>query len=124
MNQTEQEIRKLEDELIQAILRRDSGFLHKLLADEITVITPFGDLFGKSAMASFDENLVNESIITDEIEVKLYDKTVVVTGRATIKSRYQELDLSGQYRFTRIYLKREDWQIIAYQATRITDMSE
>jgi hypothetical protein len=124
MNQTEQEIRNLERELIQAILRRDSGFLHKILADEITVITPHGDLFGKSAMANFDENLVNESIITDEIEVKLYDKTVVVTGRATIKSRYQELDLSGQYRFTRIYLKREDWQIIAYQATRIADSSE
>ena len=124
MNQTEQEIRNLENELIQAILRRDSGFLHKLLADEITVITPFGDLFGKSVMASFDENLVNESIITDQIEVKLYDKTAVVTGRATIKSRYQELDLSGQYRFTRIYLKREDWQIIAYQATRIADSSE
>ena len=124
MNQTEQEIRNLEAELIRAILRRNSGFLHKILADEITVITPHGDLFGKSAMANFDENLVNESIITDEIEVKLYDKTVVVTGRATIKSRYQELDLSGQYRFTRIYLKREDWQIIAYQATRIADSSE
>lgn len=124
MNQTEQEIRNLEKELIQAILRRDSGFLHKILADEITVITPHGDLFDKSAMANFDENLVNESIITDEIKVKIYDKTAVVTGRATIKSRYQELDLSGQYRFTRIYLKREDWQIIAYQATRIANVSE
>ena len=124
MNQIEQEIRKLEKELIQAILRRDSGFLHKILADEITVITPHGNLFGKSVMVNFDENLVNESIVTDEIKVKVFDRTAVVTGRATIRSRYQEVDLSGQYRFTRIYFKREDWQIIAYQATRIADADE
>ena len=119
MNQTESEIRELERELIEAILRREEDFLKLILADEATIITPFGELASKSMMTHFDENLVNESIKTDEIEVKIYDKTAVVTGRATLKSRYKEMDLSGQYRFTRIYLKRDAWQIIAYQATRI-----
>src|SRR5215210_5664391 len=99
MNKTEQEIRQLESDLIKAILRRDSGFLNDILADELTVITPFGDLFGKEMMTNLDAKLVNESIVTDEIKVKIYDRTAVVTGRATIKSRYENLDLSGQYRF-------------------------
>lgn len=119
MNESEREIRKLERELIEAILRRDSDFLNDILADDLSVITPFGDLANKSMMVKFDEKLVNESIVTDEIEVRIYDQTAIVTGRATLKSRYANQDLSGQYRFTRVYFRREAWQIIAYQATRI-----
>jgi hypothetical protein len=119
MNETEREIRKLERELIEAILRRDSAFLDALWANNASLITAFGDLVGKDMMINFDEKLVNESIVTDEIEVRIYDRTAVVTGRATIRSRYEDLDLSGQYRFTRVYLKQENWRIVAYQATRI-----
>lgn len=121
MEETEREIRELEKDLIEAILRRDSDFLNRILADEFTAVTPFGDLFGKETMTNFDEKLINQSIVTDEIKVNVFDKTAVVTGRATIKSRYDNQDLSGRYRFTRVYFKREAWQIIAYQATRITE---
>jgi uncharacterized protein (TIGR02246 family) len=121
MREGEQEIRNLERELIEAVLRRDSAFMNEIWADDASIITPFGDLFGKSMMLNFDEKLVNESIVTDEIEVRVYDATAIVTGRATIKSRYENLDLSGRYRFTRVYFKREAWRIIAYQATRIAE---
>ena len=113
------EIIKLERELIEAILRRDSAFLEKILAEDLSVVTPFGDLANKAMMVNFDDNLVNESIVTDEIQVRVYSDAAVVTGRATIKSRYANQDLSGQYRFTRVYFKREAWRIVAYQATRI-----
>jgi ketosteroid isomerase-like protein len=120
MNETEPEIRKIERELIAAVLRRDSAFMDDLWANDASIITPFGDLYGKAMMINFDEKLVNESIATDEIEVRLYERTAIVTGRATIKSRYEDLDLSGRYRFTRVYIKKEeDWRIVAYQATRI-----
>jgi hypothetical protein len=121
MQETEKEIRQLEKDLIAAVLRRDEDFLKQILADELTFITPFGDLFGKERMTHFDEKLVNQSIETDEIKVNVFDKTAVVTGRATIKSRYENQDLSGQYRFTRVYLKRDAWQIVAYQGTRIAE---
>ncbi|HLM00645.1 MAG TPA: nuclear transport factor 2 family protein [Pyrinomonadaceae bacterium] len=120
MKKGEQEIRKLDDELVAAVLRRDTAFMNDIWAEDASVITPFGDLVGKDKIIRFDEKLVNESIVTDEINVRVYDRTAVVTGRATIKSRYEDLDLSGQYRFTRIYLKQEEnWRIVAYQATRI-----
>jgi ketosteroid isomerase-like protein len=121
MQETEKEIRQIEKDLITAILRRDTDFLKKTLADELTFITPLGDLFGKQRMTRFDERLVNESIETDEIKVNVFGKTAVVTGRATIKSRYENQDLSGRYRFTRVYLKRDAWQIIAYHASRIAE---
>jgi len=121
MKETEKEIRKIEKDLIEAILRRDTDFLNRILADEFTAITPLGDLLDKQIMANLDEKLVNQSIITDEIKVNVFDKTAIVTGRATIKSQYENRDLSGRYRFTRVYFKREAWQIIAYQATRIAE---
>jgi ketosteroid isomerase-like protein len=121
MNEIEKEIRELERDLIAAVLRRDTDFLKQILADEITTINPRGDFYGKSVMINFDENLVNESIVTDEIKVAVYENTAVVTGRATVKSRYKEEDLSGKYRFTRVYVKKERWRIVAYQATRIVE---
>ena len=123
MEETEKEIRRLEKDLIAAILRRDEDFIKLILADEMTFTTPFGDLVGKAQMTRFDEKLVNESIETDEIKVSVFEKTAVVTGRATLKSRYEDQDLSGRYRFTRVYYKRDAWQIIAYQATRIAEDS-
>lgn len=123
MNNIELEIRRLEKELIEAILRRDSAYLNRILADDLTTITPFGDLLGKQVMANIDANddLVNQSIVTDEIEVRVYgDDAAVVTGRATVVSRFKDRDLSGQYRYTRVYVRQqENWQIVAYQATRI-----
>lgn len=114
------EVLKLESELIAAILRRDEDFLDEILAEDVTVINPFGDFATKAMMVSFDAKLVNESIVTDEIKVSLHGaNTAIVTGRATIKSRYDEQDLSGQYRFTRVYFKQERWRIVAYHATRI-----
>jgi len=123
MEETEKVIRQLEKDLIAAILRRDEDFLKQILADELTFITPHGDFFDKERMTHFDEKLVNESIVTDDIKVRIFEKMVVVTGRATLKSRYDNQDLSGQYRFTRVYFKRDAWQIIAYQATRIAEDS-
>ncbi|HEX9960893.1 MAG TPA: nuclear transport factor 2 family protein, partial [Pyrinomonadaceae bacterium] len=108
MNGIEREIRNLERELIEASLRRDSAFPDALRADDASIVTPSGDLFGKDMVINFDEKLVNESIVTDGIEVRVYDRAAIVTGRATIKSRYENLDLSGRYRFTRVYLKQEN----------------
>ncbi|HEY8558953.1 MAG TPA: nuclear transport factor 2 family protein [Pyrinomonadaceae bacterium] len=121
MENAEKEIRQLEKDLIAAILRRDAGFVERILAAELTYINPFGEIVGKEMMTNFDEKLVNESIETDEIKVNIFGTTAIVTGRASVKSRYKERDLSGRYRFTRVYLKRARWQIIAYHATRIAE---
>ena len=120
MSQDEEQIRRLEKELIAAILKHDSSTLNSILADDLTAITPMGDLFDKQKMANIDENLVQESIETDEIQVRVFDNAAVVTGRARVKGRFKDEDISGQFRYTRVYVRQQErWQMVAYQATRI-----
>lgn len=124
MNESEEELRGLERELVGAVLRRDSAALRRILADELTFVTPFGDVFDKQAVANIDanEDLVNDSIELDDVRVRVYGEAAVVTGRATLKARVKGLDLSGQYRYIRVYATRDGrWQVVAYQATRIAE---
>jgi ketosteroid isomerase-like protein len=121
-DETERELRELEGELVGAVLRRDSSVLRRILSDDLTFVTPFGDVFDKAAIANVGDNkdLVNDSIEIDDVRVRVYGEAAVVTGRATLKARVKDLDLSGQYRYVRVYARQEGrWQVVAYQATRI-----
>lgn len=121
-DETERELRELENELVGAVLRRDSSALRRILSDDLTFVTPFGDLFDKEAVADIgaNEDLVNDSIEIEDVRVRVYGEAAVVTGRATLKARVRDLDLSGQYRYVRVYARQDGrWQVVAYQATRI-----
>ncbi len=68
-------------------------------------------------------NAVYDSYESDGVNVRAYGNTVVATGRITRKghSKVQNKDLSGQFRFTRVYVKQHgQWQMVASQVTRIT----
>ncbi|MCA1607485.1 MAG: nuclear transport factor 2 family protein [Acidobacteria bacterium] len=44
----------------------------------------------------------------------------VVIGRSTVKGQDKGQDISGQYRYTRVYVKRQRrWQLVANQSTRL-----
>ena len=60
-----------------------------------------------------------ESLKLDEIKVCPYGDTAVVTGRSTVKAQDNGKDISGQFRYTRVYVKRQGkWQLVATQLTR------
>ena len=125
-DETERELRDLERELVGAVLRRDSSVLRRILSDDLTFVTPFGDVFDKEGVANIGDNkdLVNDSIEIDDVRVRVYGEAAVVTGRATLKARVRDLDLSGQYRYVRVYARQDRrWQVVAYQATRIAGES-
>ena len=57
-----------------------------------------------------------------DIQVRVYGDTAVLTGRTTQKGQFNGKDISGQTRFTRVYLQqRGKWQAVAFQATRIAE---
>jgi ketosteroid isomerase-like protein len=61
-----------------------------------------------------------ESLVNDDIQVRIYGNVAVVTARGTARGRYKGQDASGQFRYIRVWIKREGrWQAIAAQSTMI-----
>jgi hypothetical protein len=56
----------------------------------------------------------------DEMKMMLYDKTAVVTGRVTAKRMVKGAQVTGQSRFTDVFVYRQGrWQLVAGHFSRI-----
>lgn len=62
-------------------------------------------------------SLKYESVKFDEIKVHAYGDTAVVTGRSTIKGKDNGKDISGQTRYTRVYVKRQGGVAVSCHTT-------
>lgn len=118
----EQELMRLEREWVQAGIKRDASVLDRIEADDYTFTAPEGMVFTKAQdMATITSgDLTVESADIDDMKVRLYGDTAVVTGRLTMKGRYKGKDISGQYRGTDVFVKQGGrWRAVASHSTRI-----
>ncbi len=116
------EILQLEQERNQAILRGDAAALERMTADDYTFITLRGELRTKAEIVQgFKSRLFHyDSREISDLNVRVYGSTAVVTGRSNQKGQENGKDYSGDYRFTRVYLKQGGrWQTVALQTTLI-----
>lgn len=122
--QAEQELIKMEQEFGEAQPRRDVAMLSQLMADEFTATIPPGRVVNKAQVIEMvaSPDLEMESLINDEINVRVYGDAAVATGRGTGKGRYKGQDASGRFRYTRVWVKRGgQWQAVAAQSTMIEE---
>ena len=120
---TEEGIRQLHSELIQAQLNSDTAALDRLWADDHIFTNPLGVVQTKAQrlaeIQSGGRKLELFSITDVHVRV-YYGNTAVVTSRAMLKGQRQGQDISGQYRGIDVYVKKQGrWQVVAAQATRI-----
>jgi ketosteroid isomerase-like protein len=118
----EREIESLEEARNQAVLHRDVTALDRMTSDDYTFITLKGEVRTKAdilkgfASGSFHY----ESRQISDLKVRVYGDTAVVTGRSVQKGMENGKDYSGDYRFTRVYVKeRGRWVTVALQTTVI-----
>ncbi|HEY2569489.1 MAG TPA: nuclear transport factor 2 family protein [Candidatus Udaeobacter sp.] len=116
------EILNLEEARNQAVLHGDVTALDRMTSDEYTFITLRGELRTKSdilkgfASGSFHY----ESRQISDLNVRVYGNTAIVTGRSAQKGMENGKDYSGDYRFTRVYVKEKGrWLTVALQTTLI-----
>jgi ketosteroid isomerase-like protein len=123
-NQTnvEREIKSLEEARNQAVLHGDVTALDRMTSDDYTFITLKGELRTKGdilkgfASGSFHY----ESREISDLKVRVYGDMAVVTGRSVQKGMENGKDYSGDYRFTRVYVKEKGrWLTVALQTTLI-----
>ena len=119
---TEEQIKSLEQERNRAILSGDAATLDRMTADDYTFITLRGELRTKAEIVKgFQSGAFKyDSRTISELKVKVYGDTAVVTGRSTQKGQENGKDYSGDYRFTRVYVKDKGrWLTVALQTTPI-----
>ena len=125
MNQSEQTIRQLEAQLSKAVVVADAAVFDRLLADDFTHTSHSGQFRNKAEwMADLRRGGTKyASFNTNDLSVRVYGDTAVVTGRSTPSGTNSHgHPIEGQYRYLRVWIQRDGhWQVVAFQGTRIAD---
>ena len=120
---TEQVILRLESEGREATLKNDIEANDRLLADNWINVNPDGSVTTKAKLMELlkDGSFKIGSIDNDEVMVRVYGDTAVVTGRSTTKRAGQGGEvLTRQVRFTRVYARSKgQWQVVSAHNTLI-----
>jgi ketosteroid isomerase-like protein len=117
-----EEIRALETARNEAIVHGDAAALERMTSDDYTFITLRGELRTKAEIVKgFSSGAFKYgSREISDLNIRVYENAAVVTGRSSQKGTENGKDYSGDYRFTRVYVKQNgQWLTVALQATRV-----
>ncbi len=119
------DLMQLERDIGKANIANDYAFFDRVEADEFIFTDAGGglttkkqDLEGLKQPANPEVKLVAYDV--DEMNVLLYDKTAVVTGRVTTKRLVKGAEVVSKNRFTDVFVWRQErWQLVAGHSSRI-----
>ena len=119
------QIESLEMEWRQAQIDNNIEAISNLLADDYVGITANGTVETKSqTIAQRKAGTIRiTSLDLDDLKIRLYGDTAVVTSKADLQGVNGQSDISGKYRYTRVYNRRlGQWKIVSFEASRIHDI--
>jgi hypothetical protein len=130
----EREVRELEGQLNRAVVEGDRAFFERALAADFTHTSHSGKFKtraewmaeNKFAKPKEETKPGKTSYVTfdvDDLAIRAYGDTAVVTGRSTPKGRNAKGEpIQGQYRFLRVWVRQQGrWQVVAFEGTRIVE---
>jgi ketosteroid isomerase-like protein len=127
-HESRREIDLLEEAWRDAALKANAVALDALLADDYMAITSSGTLQTKEqALTNFRTGRTRFTAISySDRKVRFYGTTALVTSVAEVKGNTPEGELSGSYRYSRVYVRDEHgkWKIVSFEANRISNTAE
>jgi len=113
------EVEKLERSLFEAYQRRDVDGLSRILDDDYVFIAPNGQVRTKETVRNFSWPQY-ERLDVDNIHVRLYGETAVLTAQVTILGQSPLDGITGMYRNTRVYVRqRGRWRAVSGHSTKV-----
>jgi ketosteroid isomerase-like protein len=119
------EIDQLEDQWREALLNSNTARMGSLLADDYMAITSSGRLETKEQ--ALDNLRAGRTHFTQleisDRKVRFYGTTALVTSLAEVQGTTSEGDISGTYRYTRVYVRNDQgaWKVVSFEVSRIPD---
>jgi ketosteroid isomerase-like protein len=110
-----QELISANEEWIRGLAQRDEATLDHIMSNDFVLAYPFeGDDKGQFIADVLAGEVKVESLEAHEATVRVAGDTGLVFGSETANWRYRERDLSGLYRFVRVYTRQDGrWRIVA-----------
>jgi ketosteroid isomerase-like protein len=118
----EQTLANNEQQIVDAVVKGDTSAIEKYVSDDSTFTDPGGMVMDKAQFIADLKagNLKLESSKLDDMKVHVHGSAAVVTYGTADKGSYKGKDISGNYRWTDVFVKRNGhWQIVAGQGTRV-----
>jgi ketosteroid isomerase-like protein len=117
----EDKIKKLEQDWADATIKGPAA-VDQFEADDIITTDPSGRVTDKTQdkkdLSSGD--LKFQSMELSDLKVRVYGNVAVATGTNKLKGTDKGQDISGTYRFTDTWVKRDGkWQVVASQDTKV-----
>jgi len=114
----EQHIRQLNDEWVKAIVRADAEALDRIMADDFYFTYPLeGDDKAQFISDITSGDLKIKHIAREQLNVRVFGNTAVLTARDSATWLYHGRELAGQYKILSVFSERDGrWQLCAVQA--------
>ncbi len=119
----EEELLKLEKEFARAIVESDAEAIGQFVADDWVIIDADGGRIDKSRFLGAVKSgvLIHEMMESDDVGVRIYGDTAVVSGLTRTKGKFMGRDFSTQERATDVFVMQNGrWQCVFSQLTRFT----
>jgi ketosteroid isomerase-like protein len=118
MPSAEDEIRRLDDEARDAVLRGDAAALETLLAEDYLVTNPYGQVLGKrQLLEALRLGRIRHASYERQIEqLRVHGNTAIAMGHETVVDAGPVI----RRRYTEVWLRAgERWQAVARHANEI-----
>ena len=118
----EQALLAIQRRWADAVVHHDVATLRSILADDLSGIDTSGEPWNKEQYLAEvqSSDFVAKSATVDDMKVRAFVNTALVTGRYVEKSTNKGKDTSVNARFVEVYAKRAGrWQVVFSQLTAI-----
>lgn len=118
----EVELEKLNREYDEALVRGNVDTLDRLYAEEFVYTTFDGSVRTKAEQLAFTRSgdLKLESGKSDDVRIRVYGSTAVMTGRFRAKGTFKGTRLEVKERYTAVWVRRKGrWRLVAEQGNEI-----
>jgi ketosteroid isomerase-like protein len=127
-HESRHEIDQMEEAWRNAVLKSDTALMDSLLADDFMAISANGTLQTKEeTLAKLSSGRVHYTgLEVSDRKVRFYGTTALVTSRAEATGTSGGVDISGSYRYTRVYVRNAQgrWKIVSFEASQIREPGE
>jgi ketosteroid isomerase-like protein len=116
------ELTRLSDAWDQAIVRKDEKAVADNMAEDFRQIDGYGNLETRKSFVAgiLDPKLTIDPYTVEELEVRLYGDTALLSGRTHMTGKYDGKVFESNYRYIDIYVRRNGaWKIVSVQITKI-----